>query len=468
MIGQILKALIQMASVIVLSRLLPPSDFGLIAMVAVAVSLGELLRDFGMTTAGLRARDLSHAQASNLFWVSTALGLCATALMAASTPLIIMLNSEPRLAALVPAMSITLFIHGLQAQIQVQLARTYRYTALVATDIASQAIGFALAVGGVLLGWGYWALVAQAVGAALSMLILRWVMSSWIPSLPQRGVGSRGLLKSGANFGASQLLNFAARNTDTIMIGALWGPAALGLYNRAYQLLTSPVSRLLSPLTNVVVPTINAVRSEGGDVARQYLRIQSVVGFGIVAVFAAGAGSAESLVPLALGDAWAASVPLFRTLAIGGMALGLSQVSNWIFVTEGKSRELLKYNLVSKTLTVILVVVGSQFSALGAACAYSLALLASWPINVVWLGKTAGIDARRFLSNGLRIMTSGTIAGLSGALTPNTWLSPNLWLATTTQVFISAAVYLAITSLSIEGRQMILTAVQAVRSTMGR
>lgn len=450
--GQVGKAIIQMVSVIVLSRMLPPSDFGLVAMVTVVVSLGELLRDFGMTTSGLRARTLSHAQGSNLFWVSSTLGLAGAALVAASAPLLVVTYDEPRLYALTPVLAVTVLLNGFQAQLQVQLARSFKYGTLVATDIGAQTLGFVVAVLGVFAGWGYWALAVQSLTAAFSLLVLRWIASGWVPMRPTRGAGSRALLVSGADFGLAYGLQFVASNTDTVMIGALWGATPLGLYNRAYQLLTMPVSRLLAPLMNVVVPTINAVRDEGGNVLKQYLRIQSLVGMGSIGIFAVAAGSASSLIPLVLGSQWEASVPLFQILALGGLALGLSQVSYWIFVTEGKSRELLKYNVVTKTMTVVLVVLGSLVSVEGAAWAYAVALLICWPINVVWLWKTAGIDGPKFLGNGFRLMGAGVAGGVAAMVVPVSVLGGSLLLETTVRVIVALLVYLVAVAVFPAGR----------------
>ena len=459
-LGQVAKALLQMVSVVVLSRLLPPSDFGLIAMVTVVVSLGELLRDFGMTTSGLRARKLTHAQGSNLFWVSSALGLVASLLVAASAPLLVLVYNEPRLYVLTPVLAITVLIHGSQAQLQVQLARAHKYGTLVLTDLAAQALALGVAVGGVLAGWGYWALAAQSLTAALALLVLRWFASGWVPALPARGVGSKPLLVSGAHFGLAYGLQFVASNTDAVMIGALWGAGPLGLYNRAFQLLTMPVSKLLSPLMNVVVPTMNAVRDEGGDVQRRYLRIQSIVGLVIVAVFAVAGGSAAALIPLALGSQWVGSVPIFQILSVGGLVLGLSQVSYWIFVTEGKSRELLKYNLVTKPMTVLLVVVGSLFSVEGAAWGYAVALLLSWPINVVWLWKTAGIDGPKFLVNGFRLVAAGLLAGLAAMTVPLGGVADSLFLATCARAIVAFVVYVAAVAVFPGGRRDLRLAVR--------
>lgn len=451
LIGQILKAVVSMVSVVVLSRLLLPGDFGLIAMVTVVVSLGELLRDFGLSTAGLRARTLSHAQGSNLFWINTGLGTVAAALVAASAPLLAHFYNEPRLVAITPVIATTLLLNGAQAQVQVQMARSGRYTALVLTDLASQIVGFLAALVGIWLGAGYWALVAQPIALAVTLLVSRFVISRWIPMRPSRGSNSKQLIVSGADFGVAYGLTFAANNTDTIMIGALWGATSLGLYNRAYQLLTMPINRLMAPMMNVVVPTINAVREAGGNVQREFLRIQSLVGIGSTLIFVLAAACADPLIPLLLDDEWIGAIPLFQILAIGGLALGFSQVSYWIFVTEGKSRELLKYNLVTKTMTVAMVIGGSFISVEGAAWAYAAALLISWPINVIWLARTAGIDGPKFLLNGFRIIGSGLAAGMIVKFMP--WGVVDQWLLLGVEAIVATVLFFLFIAIFPSGRR---------------
>lgn len=121
-IGQLGKALVQLVSVVLLSRLLSPDDFGLIAMVTVVVALGDLLRDFGLSTSGLQARKLSDVQASNLFWANTLLGFMAAGLMALITPVLVLIYDEHRLWAIAPVLAVSLLLNGLQSQLQVKLS----------------------------------------------------------------------------------------------------------------------------------------------------------------------------------------------------------------------------------------------------------------------------------------------------------------------------------------------------------
>jgi PST family polysaccharide transporter len=412
LLGSGASLVLQLVALVTLSRLLQPEDFGLVAMVAVFVTLGNLVRDFGLPLAGLQAAELSDQQASNLFWMNAAVAGVVAGVLAAITPVLVGLYGEPRLATIVPAMALVVFLGGLTAQLQVNLARRMRFLTLVISDVASQSVALALAIAMAMSGFGYLALVAQSVMGACLMLAIRWIASRWVPTRPRRGHGAASLLRTGSHYGIAQLLTFLQSNLDTVIIGAQFGATSLGYYNRAYQVLTTPASRFLDPLTQVVVATLNKVKVAGGDVESLLVRIQFGVGVIIVWVFAVTGAVAPTLLPFVLGGQWAPAVPIFQVLAIGGCVWVFNHVSYWVFVVNEKSRELLRYNLVSKPLAVLALLIGAQFGPVGVAWGYTAAMAFSWPLNLIWLRKTAGLDARRFAANGLRVLA----AGAGGAL----------------------------------------------------
>lgn len=112
---------IQLVALVVLSRILTPEDFGIVAMAAVFIALAGLLRDFGLPTVGLQIRVLSLQQASNLFWMNLGVAILAAVTLIGCTPLLMLLYSEPRLAVVVPAMALVVLLGGAGSQIQVHL-----------------------------------------------------------------------------------------------------------------------------------------------------------------------------------------------------------------------------------------------------------------------------------------------------------------------------------------------------------
>lgn len=464
--GQAVRMVSQVVGVIVLSRLLKPEDFGLVAMVAAFVALADLLKDFGLPSAALQAKDLTHQQASNLFWGSLALATTVGLALTAATPLIVALYSEPRLVEIVPALAGAVVINGAQAQIQVQLARALRFATLAINATAATVIGLLCAIGGALAGLGHWALVIQPLATALSLLVLQSLSARWKPARPRRHHGSRALFTSGAQLGLAYTLTWAASNVDTLATGARWGTAAVGFYNRGFQVTVQPVTSLLSPLTQVAIPSISNAVQKGIRSVDVLLKLQFLVAGPVAAAMVAIAATAPSLVPLLLGPEWTPAVPVVQFLALGECVHALSFVSYWGFLAEKRSKDLLLYNLVSKPIAIGLVLLGSTYGVAGVAAGYAAGLLVSWPINLAWLARVAAFPAGRFFARGIRVLASVGAAFAIVQLTLGAAISAVSWGAVLGGACLALAVWFVGQAVFPSGRRDLLFLYRTVRAAI--
>jgi len=438
-------------------------------MTVVFVSLGAMLRDFGMPTAALQAQTLSRHQASNLFWINAGLGLTGALALSAATPLVVALYDEPRLGAIIPVMAITLVFGGLTAQPQVQLARSMRFAVIAVAAVVAQGLGLVASIVGAIAGLEYWSLVWAALVTAFSLFAIQSLALRWVPSMPRKRVGTSELVRSGSNFGAAQVLTFAASNADTIAIGALWEATDVGYYNRAYQLLMMPIQAMLAPLTSVVVPMVNRARAAGQSVDAVLLRLQSAVAIPVVLVFVSAASSAPFAVPLLVGDGWEESTQIFQILAVGGAVQAFSHVSYWGFMLHNMSRQLLYYNLVTKLFTILIVFAGALVSVQSVAIAYTLALVVSWPVNLIWLAKCASQRSWSYLVSGLRILLSAVVAFLA-TLPLVAMLGPDFSTLAGTAIVagVASICFVGALALTRAGRAQLRGVLLVLRTAMGR
>lgn len=413
-VGQLAKTLVQLASLVTLSRLLSPHDFGLIALMTVFVMLGELLRDFGLTQAAMQAKDLSPAQASNLFWTNMAVGVVLALALTSAAPILSSAFNESALRDIAPFIALSLVLNAAQAQYQVQLARSFRFVALTTTDLAAQVLAFGFALTAALLGAGHWALVIQILVALGSLLTLRALASGWVPSRPTKGAGMRELYRYGLDVGLAQLVAYGAYNTDSYIIGFRYGATPLGVYSRAFQLLMVPFNQLLGPLTNVVLPVLSRERHATGQFSAALLRIQASLGGYLIALFAVIAGLSAPIVEVALGSEWTRSGDVLRILSLGGAVQVLSYIAYWAFLVTGRTRQLFWQNVVTKVLLGGCVAVGasSGFGIEGVAAGYSVGLAISWPISLVWLARSKSLPGMKFGLSGVRLLAAGGATGM--------------------------------------------------------
>jgi PST family polysaccharide transporter len=409
--GQGARILLQLASVTVLARLLSPEDYGLLAVGLIVVGIGEVFRDLGLSTAAIRSPGLTTHQRDGLFWLNVTAGTVLAAVAVLTAEPVAGAFGEAELADIVRWLSLTFLLNGLAAQYRAGLTRELRFGAVAGCDLVAQLVAFGVAVTAAAAGAGYWALVAQQLTQGAVALVVVVALGRWAPGRPRRGVGLAPLVRFGGGLTGTHLVFYVGNNLDNVVLGLTAGPAALGIYNRGFQLLMTPLNQLRSPATTVAVPVLSRLQDDL-DRAGDYLRrSQLALGFSLVAGMALAAGAAGPLVEVMLGDRWAQVAPVLALLAVAGSAQTLSFVGFWVYLSRGLSGALFRYTLVTLALTAVCIGLGSRFGVVGVAAGYATAALLEWPLSLWWLSRTTVLPVRDLLVGALRITACAVTAG---------------------------------------------------------
>ncbi len=411
--GQILQVVMQIASVVVLARLLSPTDYGLYATVLVVVGVGEIFRDFGLSSAAVQAKTLSRFQRDNLFWVNLGIGVALTLLAIVLAPAFAALFNEPALTGITRVLSFTFLINAIATQHRAGLNRDLRFGQLALTDLLAQFIGLTVAIVCAALGAGYWSLVASQLAQVSTVLVLVLVFARWLPRWWRRGQPMRSFLIFGRNYVATSLVGYLGNNVDATTIALRFGAAPLGIYTRAFQLVMNPLNQFRAPATTVALPVLSRLQDDLGR-ANEYLRRgQLAMGYTIVAALAIGAGAATPIVDLMLGPTWHQTIPIFALLAISGILQTIAYVGYWAYLSRGLTADLFRYTILTTALLAACIVIGSQWGVNGVAAGFTVAYAIEWPLSLWWLSRRTVYPVRALYSGASRILVTGGLAGLA-------------------------------------------------------
>lgn len=373
--AQVVRFVLRLGAMVVLSRLLPPCDFGLVAMVTAITGFAALFQDLGLSTATVQQPDLQPRQVSTLFWMNCAAGAMLGVLTAVSAPLIAAMYGDPRLVEITVALAGTFVIAGVGVQHLAILNRQMRFTALAAIALGALLLGTAVSVLLALLGLGYWALVAMPLVTTGATTVAAWVVQPWRPSRPGGAEGLGGLLRFGGGLIGFKAVNYVARNADKVLLGLRWGTAPLGLYSRAYQMLLMPLSQIVSPLTSVALSTLSKLRSEPDRFSRSYLSALTAVQWITCPIVAALAACGEELFGLLLGQAWVEAGGIFRLLAPAAVIQPLYSSVGWVLLSLGQAGRMLRLSLVVTPVLVGAAILALPYGPRGVALATSSAMV---------------------------------------------------------------------------------------------
>lgn len=392
----------------IMARLLRPEDFGLMAMVMVAIGFAQAFADMGISNAIIHRQDVSREQLSSLYWLNMIAGVAVFTLVVVATPLAAWLFREPRLTELMAWSALAFLITPLGHQFQVLLQKNLRFEILGSVEVGAAFVGAVTAVGSALAGQGVYSLVwgqlALATVKSLSLLAIGW--RDWRPGLRLRAKDLQGYLGFGLYQMAQQIANYVSTVADQMLIGALLGAQTLGYYNLAFNLVIQPVSRLNPILTRVALPVFAKIQNERDRLANGFLTLQRVVAVVNFPLLVGVAVVAPVFVPTVLGEQWLPSISLIQILAFVAMIRSIGNTVGSLLLAKGRADLGFYYTLLTLFAQIPAVYLGAQY---GGAQGVAFALLL---MQVIFFWANYVINVQTLLGSCLR----GYVASVSPAL----------------------------------------------------
>ncbi|MGY8667497.1 MOP flippase family protein [Bradyrhizobium sp. UFLA05-109] len=373
--SQIARVGLQLSSVMVMARILPTSDFGLLAMATIVTNFAGIFRDMGTSAAIIQRQQLSGELLDTVFWFSLLFGFVVGGLIAITSPLVARAFNEPGVQPLLIALSLAFPIASSGATHLALLERSSRFRSVAIIETLSTACGVIAAIVAALSGAGATSLVIQTlIGTALSTMIF-WRISRWKPGLQWSKAELFGVVGFSGNLVAFNVVNYFTRNADAILIGRFLGPIALGYYSIAYRIMLFPLQNLTFVLNRALLPIFSGHQKNPALIGRQYLRLLQFI-FVISAPLMLGLWSVrEAFVVFVLGEKWRAASDIVAWLAPTGLLQSVVSTTGTVLIATGKTRLMRNLGLVCSLIFVTSFVLGLPQGAVGVARAYFFANL---------------------------------------------------------------------------------------------
>jgi O-antigen/teichoic acid export membrane protein len=318
--GSAAIGVLKVAVLVLLTRLLSPADFGVIGAALVVIGFSLNFSQLGLGPALVQRPVLEPRHVSTAFYTSTGFGILVTAIIWLTAPQISQFFRMDHLTPVVRALALVFPISGISTVAENLLQRELRFRLLANRDVVAYGLGYGLVgVSLALLGWGVWALVA----AQLTQTIVRTgvLLHAAPPLLRPRPTWASfvELMEYGAGQSAARIAVLFANQADNLVVGRWLGAVALGLYSRAYQLMSVPSALLGDVLDKVLFPTMARVQDEPRRLASAYLQGTALLTLLTLPAGVVAAVLAPELVVVAFGPRWEAAVAPFQVLALGMM-----------------------------------------------------------------------------------------------------------------------------------------------------
>ncbi|HHQ4319023.1 TPA: lipopolysaccharide biosynthesis protein [Clostridium perfringens] len=348
---------IQFILQLILARLLTPDDYGIIAIIAIFITIANVFVQSGFNTALIQNKETDEKDFSSVFYLSMLVALVLYIVLFFVSPAISRFYGVPELTKVIRVLSITLFLGAYNSIQNAVISKTMKFKKLFFSSsisvILSGSIGVVLAY----LGFGVWALVAQQLINQFTIIIILSFILDWHPKLIFSVERIKVLFGYGWKLLVSSLIDTFYMNIRSLIIGKIYHPAMLGFYNRGDQFPQIIVSNINGSIQSVMLPALSSEQENKVRVKNMVRRAIVTSSFIIFPMMIGLAVVAEPLVKILLTDKWLPCVPFMQIFCISYALWPIHTANLQAINALGYSNIYLKLELIKKIVgTVILVI----------------------------------------------------------------------------------------------------------------
>jgi O-antigen/teichoic acid export membrane protein len=405
------RYLLSMGSTALLARLLSPTDYGLLGMVAAVTALAQASSDFGLSWATVQRARLSRNQIDALLVINIAFGLFLMVLCALSAPYVAAFYHRPELTKIMVAASTALLLSAIAVQPTALMRRQMKLKELSLCSLWALLISATVAIVLARLGFGYWALVVQLILQQAITTALSFPMSGYLPRLPRNFLNVGSLVTFGGYSAAYGIVNYFARNLDNVLVGKFWGAIALGYYSRAYVLMTLPGMVVMGVFSGVLIPAMASLRKEPVRMEAVYIRALRLITVLGCASAVGLAAAAPELVDLVYGAKWRPVVPILLWLSAASILQPIQNTAQWLYIVAERGRGMFVMGIIVAVSATMAFAIGIPSGPVGVARAYAIAnTIIAYPV-LLMAHRACGLSIKRTLAESAPLLLCALIMG---------------------------------------------------------
>ncbi len=384
---------LRLLSNLVLTRLLFPEAFGLMALVMVVLTGLQMISDTGINPAIVQSRRGDEPDFLNTAWsLQIGRGVLLWVLTLALALPMARFYDQPELALLLPAAGFNMVLQGFQSM---RLATANRHIALgrlTMMELSSQVVGIAVMV---VLAWWLKSVWALLIGTLIGTAIKTVLSHRMIPGHRDRPGWEPAAFSEIFHFGKyifiGSMAGFVINHADRAVLGKFISIGELGVYNIGFFMASVPLMICFQLGTRVLMPVYAKTPPRDGAENRRKVRLARLMLTSALIALGLGLGLiGDWLITLLYEPEYALAGPIMVLLSLTYLpTLVLNAYANLI-LASGKSRNFTIYLIVLGALQLaLLILLVREYGILGATIAPGLAAFLAYPV-VAWFAHREG------------------------------------------------------------------------------
>lgn len=431
---------VQLSVMLVLGRMLGPTVFGLIGMLAVFIAISQTLVDSGFSNALIRKKVKTESDYSTTFYFNIFISFLCYTILYISSPYIAEFYKQPQLEILTKVQGLVIIANAFTVIQRTKLTVNMDFKTLAKASLVSVLVSSILSICSAYLGFGVWSLIIQILSFSFLNSILLNIYLPWFPKKKFSKRSFKYLFGFGSKLLVSSLIDTIYNNLYQVIIGKNFSASQLGLFSQAKNLSYIPAMTFTSIIQRVTYPMLSHINNSKHNFDSTYLltlRLTAAIVFPLLIGLAL---ISQPFVSIILGENWSYTATLLSILCVGYMLYPIHAINLNLLQVKGRSDLFLKLEILKKIIVTIILIITVPFGiyaiCIGIVIQSYLALL----INTYYTGKLTSINIKKQFKSLFPIWIITIICGsLSWSLS---FYIENIYIQLTSMLTITPIIYI--------------------------
>lgn len=340
---------------IIVARLVTPAEYGILGIIMVFVNVSGVIIDSGLGNALIYYNTIQKKELNTAFSFNLIVGVIIFGLIYISAPFIEDFYKLTNLSLYLRITILVIIFNSLIVVPTALLKVNLNFRAIAISNVASNITSGAIAIWLAYSGYGIWALIIQVLSRSFFHLVIIYIQCRWIPAVYFGKDIFLRLYKYSINIFSASCLTKITEEGLSFFIGKHFTPYTLGIYTRSIQFAALPSVSIGNIIISVLFPSLSKIKDDDIRFRKLYdITIETLAMFSIP-LFIGLIVIANPLVRLILTDKWIDVVLILQVLCVGRILFPLSNVTEQVLNSKGRSDLFLKQQIIKMISKLILV-----------------------------------------------------------------------------------------------------------------
>ena len=333
-VSRIFQQLIALGRFVILSHLLDPNDFGLLAVAQLSMLAIGTFTQTGFGAALIQKKDDIKPYLDTVWTIELVRGLILYGVLFLLAPLVAGLMKSPEATPIVRVVGISFVIGSLENMATPFFRKELKFGKIFIIGFICQIVSFVVAVWISYVYRTVWAIVWGGLAMTCVKLILSYAMHPYRPRLRFESAKARQLWGFGKHILGIGILKYICNYGDDWFVGWMLGPEILGFYRRAFELGNMVATEFGNKIAAVSFSVYSKIQGQDEKLRGGFFKSLHVITLVVFPVTGGLIIMGTEFVEAVLGAKWLGMVPALQILCVTGLMRCMQ--SSPIFMAKGR------------------------------------------------------------------------------------------------------------------------------------